>query len=69
MAQQRVTLGLQFTAPVSIKIDDADLDALLGALSTGEWYDVKVDDGTLRVNLSQIIYVKTDRDEPRIGFS
>lgn len=69
MAQQRVTLGLQFTAPVPVKLDEAELDALLEALPKGEWYDVKVDDGTLRVNLSQVIYVKTDRDEPRIGFS
>ena len=68
MAQQRVTLGLQFTAPVGIKIDEADLKALLEALPTGEWHDVKVDDGTMRVNLSQVIYVKTDSDEPRVGF-
>lgn len=69
MAQQRVTLGLQFTAPVPVKIDDAELDALLEALPKGEWHDVKVDDGTMRVNLGQVIYVKTDRDEQRIGFS
>lgn len=68
MAHQRVTLGLQFTAPVPIKIDDADLDKLFEALPKGEWYDVKVDDGTLRVNLGQVIYVKTERDEQRIGF-
>lgn len=68
MAMQRVTLGLQFTAPVAIKLEESDLDALLQSLPNGDWYDVKVDDGTLRVNLSQVIYVKTDRDEQRIGF-
>ncbi len=68
MAQQRVTLGLQFTAPVPIKVDDAALDALLAALPKGEWHDVKVDDGTMRVNLGQVIYVKTEDEEQRIGF-
>ncbi len=65
---QRVTLGLQFTAPVPVKLEDSELDALLEALPQGDWYDVKVEDGTMRVNLSQVIYVKTDRDEQRIGF-
>ena len=68
MALQRVTIGFQGSQVLTLKMDDADLDALLAALSAGDWHDLAVDDGTVRANLSQIVYVKTDRDGSRVGF-
>jgi hypothetical protein len=68
MALQRVTIGFQGSQVLSLKMQDEDLDALLRALAAGDWHDIAVDDGTVRANLSQVIYVKTDRDESRVGF-
>jgi hypothetical protein len=68
MALQRVTIGFQGSQVLTLKMQDADLDALLTALSAGDWHDLTVDDGTVRANLSQVVYVKTDRDESRVGF-
>jgi hypothetical protein len=68
MALQRVTIGFQGSQVLTLKMDDSDLDALLEALSAGDWHDVTVDDGTVRANLSQVVYVKTDRDGSRVGF-
>ena len=36
--------------------------------SRGGWHDLKVEDGTMRLNLSQVVYVRTERDEHRVGF-
>jgi hypothetical protein len=68
MALQRVTIGFQGSQVLTLKMEDADLDTLLVALSSGDWHDISVDDGTVRANLSQIVYVKTDRDGSRVGF-
>jgi hypothetical protein len=68
MALQRVTIGFQGSQVLTLKMEDADLDALLAALSAGDWHDLSVDDGTVRANLSQVVYVKTDRDGGRVGF-
>jgi hypothetical protein len=68
MALQRVTIGFQGSQVLALKMQDPDLDALLQALAGGDWHDITVDDGTVRANLSQVVYVKTDRDESRVGF-
>jgi hypothetical protein len=68
MALQRVTIGFTGTQVLGVKMEDADLDALLEALASGGWHDLTVDDGTIRLNLSQILYVRTNLDEHRVGF-
>ena len=49
-------------------MEDEALDKLLQAVSGGEWHDLTVDDGTVRLNLAQVLYVRTTRDEHRVGF-
>ena len=68
MALQRVTIGFQGSQVLALKMQDPDLDALLQALPGAAWHDIAVDDGTVRANLAQVVYVKTDRDESRVGF-
>ena len=68
MALQRVTIGFAGTQVLGVKLEDTDLDDLLEALAGGGWHDLTVDDGTIRLNLSEVVYVRTSRDEHRVGF-
>ncbi len=68
MSLQRVTVGFLSSQVLAVRIEDGALDALLEALPSGEWHDLTVDDGTIRLNLSQVVYVRTERDEHRVGF-
>jgi len=68
MAVQHVTLGLQLTAPLPVKLQQEDLDKLIAALPAAGWHDLPTEDGTIKLNLAHVIYVKTDKDEQRIGF-
>lgn len=69
MALQRVTIGLSGSPQVlALRIEDEDLDALLEAVKGGDWHDLTVDDGTIRLNLGQVLYVRTTLDEHRVGF-
>jgi len=68
MALQRVTIGFTGTQVLGVRLEESDLNGLLQALAKGDWYDVTVDDGTIRMNLSQVVYVRTNLDEHRVGF-
>ena len=68
MALQRVTIGFSSPQVLAVRMQDDALDALLQALTGGDWHDLTVDDGTIRLNLSQVVYVRTSRDEHKVGF-
>lgn len=68
MALQRVSIGFAGNQVLAVRLEDAALDELLKAVAGGEWHDLTVDDGTIRLNLSQVIYVRSARDEHRVGF-
>ena len=69
MALQRVTIGFARNGQVlAVRIEDDALDELLKAVAGGDWHDLTVDDGTIRLNLGEVIYVRTARDEHRVGF-
>ncbi|MEJ7823911.1 MAG: hypothetical protein WKF48_00685 [Solirubrobacteraceae bacterium] len=68
MALQRVTIGFTGTQVLGVRLEEGALDELLQALKEGDWHDVTVDDGTIRMNLSEVVYVRTNLDEHRVGF-
>ncbi len=69
MALQRVTVGFAGgTQVLAVRMEDDALDALLQAVSGAEWHDLTVDGGTIRLNLAEVVYVRTERDEHKVGF-
>ncbi len=66
--RQDVTLGFQGGGALAAKLTAKDATALLAALDKGEWYEVEELEGTVRVNLSQVVYVRTESAEHRVGF-
>jgi hypothetical protein len=63
-----VTLGFQGGGGLALRLTEKDAQALADALAGGEWYDVEDASGPVRINLSQVVYVRTERDEQRVGF-
>jgi hypothetical protein len=68
MALQRVTIGFSSPQMLALRMQDDALDGLLQALKAADWHDLTVDDGTIRLNLAEVVYVRTERDEHRVGF-
>jgi hypothetical protein len=64
---EKVTIGF-FGGALSLRVSSEHLDALLKALPAGGWHDIEAEDGTVRVNLAVVVYVRTDRDKHRVGF-
>jgi len=68
MALQRVTIGFSGTQVLGVRLEETDINGLLEALASGDWHDLAVDDGTIRLNLGEVIYVRTNLDEHKVGF-
>ena len=64
---EKVTIGF-FGGALSLRVSAEQLDALLNALPAGGWHDLEAEDGTVRINLAVVVYVRTDRDKHRVGF-
>ncbi|MBX5441849.1 MAG: hypothetical protein IRZ32_10030 [Solirubrobacteraceae bacterium] len=64
----QVSIGFQASAPLALRIEQSELDALLGALGNDGWHDVRTQDGAVRLNLEQVIWVRTENRERGVGF-
>ena len=67
---RRVALGFHAGGALSLRMSQENLDQLRGLLSAGEtgFREVEAADGPVLVNLSQVIYLRIETDEQRVGF-
>jgi hypothetical protein len=65
---RRVTVGFQGGQVLALRLTDEDLKAFNAALGTVGWHELDSEDGPVRVDLGQIVYVGAESDEPRVGF-
>jgi hypothetical protein len=66
---RRVTLGFHGGQVLALRISDKQLEGLDKALGgSGGWHRLDSEDGPVRVDLAQVVYVSADSDEPRVGF-
>ncbi len=63
-----VTLGFQGGGALALKLTQKDTAALLDALAKGDWHEADDLEGPVRVNLAQVVYVRTESAEHRVGF-
>ena len=67
-ARRSISIGFQASMPLSLRVSQEELDKLLGALGGDGWHDVQGEDGTVRLNLAHVLWVRADQDEHRVGF-
>jgi hypothetical protein len=65
---RRISVGFRGGQVLALRVADEQLAALNDALGRGGWYEVVGEDGPVRMNLDQVVYVGSDTDEPRVGF-
>ena len=66
--RQGVTLGFQGGGGLVLKLTEKDTSALLAALDEGRMARLEDVEGPVRVNLSQVVYVRTENADHRVGF-
>lgn len=65
---RRVTVGFQGGQVLALKLTDEALKAFNEALGTAGWHQLDSEDGPVRVDLGQIVYVGAESDELHVGF-
>lgn len=66
--QLRVSIGLDSAPPLAVRVTESQLKALRKALDGGGWADIETEDAEVQLNLDKVVFVRVDKDEPKIGF-
>ncbi len=65
---RRVSVGFQGGQVLALRVSEDSMKALNKALGERGWHEIASEDGPVRVDLAQIVYVSADSDEPQVGF-
>jgi hypothetical protein len=65
---QRISIGFQASAPLALRVTDEELGRLNDALGGDGWHQIEAEDGVVRLNLQHVLWVRTEREEHRVGF-
>lgn len=68
---RRIDIGFQGGQSLSVRVDQAAYDALRKALSdsgSDRWFELTTQDSDVYIDLSQVVYVRLDTEDHRVGF-
>jgi hypothetical protein len=68
---KRIDLGFQGGQVLSVRVTREAYDGLRGALGgerADRWYELRAQDSDISVDLSQVVYVRLDTEDQRVGF-
>ena len=67
---RRVEVGFSGGQVILMRLPEKSYEQLRRAVQDGRnWYDVETADGVVAVNLAQVVFVKLESSEHRVGFS
>jgi hypothetical protein len=69
-AVRRTALGFQGGQVLSLRLPEEVLNRLRDTLKEGRerWLEVEAADGAVLVDIGQVVYLRVESDEHRIGF-
>jgi hypothetical protein len=67
-SKQQISIGFQGGQVLSLRIGDEQLKGLHKALGNTGWHELASEEGPVRLDLGQIVYVRSESDELRVGF-
>jgi hypothetical protein len=65
---RRVSIGFQGGQVLSLRVTEEQLQTLYRALGDGGWHELESEDGPVRIYLGQVVYVRLDEGDQRVGF-
>ena len=69
-AVRRTAVGFQGGQVLSLRLSDDVLSSLRDTMKEGRerWMEVEAADGAVLVDIGQVVYLRVESDEHRIGF-
>ncbi len=65
---KHISIGFQGGQVLALRVEDDQLKALNKALGSGGWHEIDSEEGPVRLDLAQVVYVRSEIDELRVGF-
>jgi hypothetical protein len=68
---RRIDIGFQGGQVLPARLKQSTFDGLRSALSderAERWYELETQDSNISIDLSQVVYVRIDTEEQRVGF-
>jgi hypothetical protein len=65
---RRIGVGFQGGQVLALRVSDEQLKALNKALGGGGWHELDSEEGPVRLDLAQVVYVRAESDDLRVGF-
>jgi hypothetical protein len=65
---RRISIGFQGGQVLAVRVSEAQLKDLDKALVDGGWHELQTEDGLVRVYLGQVVYVRSEDEDSRVGF-
>jgi hypothetical protein len=67
--KRRVSVGFSGGQVLPLRLAEDKLDAFKSAIqSDSGWHQLEAEDGPVLLNLAQVVFLRVDADESRIGF-
>ena len=66
---RRISIGFQGGQVLGLRVSDEQLKSLQKELGAEGWHEIESEEGPVRLDLAQIVYVRAESDELRVGFS
>jgi hypothetical protein len=67
-ALRHISIGFQGGQVLALRMDETQLKSLYAALGEGGWHELDSEDGHVRLYLGQVVYVRAENDDQRVGF-
>jgi hypothetical protein len=67
----RVDIGFQGGQSLAVRVADEPLESLRLALTEGQserWHDLRTEDSDVSLDLAQVVYIRVETEEHRVGF-
>ena len=68
---RRIDIGFQGGQVLSVRVTQEVHDAFKKALTDSDserWFELQTQDSDVHIDLSQVVYVRLDTEEHRVGF-
>jgi hypothetical protein len=67
---RKAAVGFQGGQVLSLRLSETQLNELRGVLREGRvrWHEVEAADGAVLVDVGQVVYLRVESDEHRVGF-
>jgi hypothetical protein len=68
---RRIDIGFQGGQSLPVRVEQEAFDGLrkaLGDSGSDRWFELKTQDSDVYVDLSQVVYVRLDTEDHRVGF-